>query len=78
MRKMCYYGFYKTAIQFLQALRQVNLPKKSDHSQKERNDSLEKQVELAVLRAYFENQATIETILIYRASKCKQTKEQDS
>ena len=56
----------------------MNLPKKSDHSHKEQNYSLRKQVELAVLRAYVENQATIEPILIYRASKCKQTKEQDS
>ena len=54
------------------------LPKKSNHSHKERNDSLGKQAELAILRAYVENQATIEPILIYRASKCKQTKEQDS
>ena len=52
--------------------------KKSDHSHKERNDSLGKQAELAVLRAYVENQATTEPILIYRASKYKQTKEQDS
>ena len=55
----------------------MNLPKKSDHSHKEWNDSLGKQAELAVLRAYVENQATIETILIYRALKFKQTKEQD-
>ena len=75
---MFYCGFYKTAIQFLQALRQVNLLKESDHSHKERNDSLGKQAELAVLRAYFEKQATTEPILSYRASKCKQTKEQDS
>ena len=52
--------------------------KKSDHSHKERNDSLGKQAELAVLRVFVENQATIELILIYRASKCKQTKEQDN
>ena len=34
--------------------------------------------ELAVLRTYVENQAIIEPILLYRASKCKQTKEQGS
>ena len=47
MRKMCYCRFQKTAIQFLQALRQVNLPKRSDYSHKERNDSLGKLAELA-------------------------------
>ena len=56
----------------------MNLPKKCDHSHNERNDSLGKQAELAVLQGYVENQATIETILTYRASKCKQTNEQDS
>ena len=80
MRKMCCWGFHKTAIWFSQALRQVNLPKKkkSDHSHKDRNDSQGKQAELAVLHAYVEEQVTIEPILIYRVSKCKQTKEQDS
>ena len=43
--------------------------KKSDHSHKEQNDSLGKQAELPALCAYFENQATIEPILIYRVSK---------
>ena len=52
--------------------------KKSYHSHKDRNDSLGKQAELAVLHAYVEEQVTIEPILIYRVSKCKQTKEQDS
>ena len=32
--------------------------------------------ELAVLRTNAENQATLEPILLYRGSKCKQTKEQ--
>ena len=32
-------------------------------------------VELAVLRSYVENQAILELILLYRASKCKQTKQ---
>ena len=41
-------------------------------------DTLETQAELAVLRTYVENQAMLEPILLYRASKCKQTKEQDS
>ena len=40
-------------------------------------DSLETRAELAVLRTYVENQAILEPILLYRASKCKQTKEQD-
>ena len=34
--------------------------------------------ELTVLRTYVENQAILEPILLCRASKCKQTKEQDS
>ena len=38
-------------------------------------DSRETRAELAVLRTYVENQAILETILLYRASKCKQTKE---
>ena len=41
-------------------------------------DSLETRTELAVLRTYVENQAILEPILLYRASKCKQTKEQAS
>ena len=47
-------------------------------SQKKRKDSLETRVELAVLRAYVENQAILEPILLYRASKFKQIKEQRS
>ena len=39
-------------------------------------DSLETRAKLAVLRTYVENQAILEPILLYRASKCKQTKEQ--
>ena len=41
-------------------------------------DSLETRAELAVLCPYVENQAILEPILLYRASKCKQTKEQGS
>ena len=44
-------------------------------SHKKRKDSLETR---AVLHAYVENQAILEPILLYRASKCKQTKEQGS
>ena len=47
-------------------------------SHKKRKDSLETRAELAALRAYVENQAILEPILLYRASKCKQTKEQGS
>ena len=43
-----------------------------------RTDSLETRAELAVLRTYVENQTILEPILLYRASKCKQTKEQGS
>ena len=41
-------------------------------------DSLQTRAELAVLRIYVENQAILEPILLYRASKCKQIKEQGS
>ena len=43
-----------------------------------RTDSLETRAELAVLRTYIENQAILEPILLYLASKYKQTKEQGS
>ena len=43
-----------------------------------RTYSLETQAEPAVLRTYVENQAILEPILLYRASKCKQTKQQGS
>ena len=39
-------------------------------------DSLETQAELAILRTYVDNQAILEPILLYRGSKCKQTKDQ--
>ena len=58
--------------------RQLNLQSLYHHSHKKRKDSLETQAELAVLRSYVENQAILEPILLYRASKCKQTKEQGS
>ena len=47
-------------------------------SHKKRKDSLETRAQLAVLRTYVENQAILEPILLYRTSKCKQTKEQGS
>ena len=50
----------------------------SKHSHKKRKDSLETRAKQAVLCLYVENQAILEPILPYRASKCKQTKEQDS
>ena len=43
-----------------------------------RTYSLETRAEPAVLRTYVENQAILEPNLLYRASKCKQTKEQGS
>ena len=43
-----------------------------------RTYNLETQAEHAVLRTYVENQAMLEPILHYRASKCKQTTEQGS
>ena len=39
---------------------------------------METRAELAVPRTYVENQAILGPILFYRASKCKQTKEQGS
>ena len=38
-------------------------------------DSLKTRAELAVLGIYVENQAILEPILLYRASKYKQTKD---
>ena len=43
-----------------------------------RTYSLETRAEAAALRTYVVNQATLEPILLYRASKYKQTKEQGS
>ena len=48
------------------------------HTHKKRKNSLETPPELAVLRTYVENQAMLEPILLYQASKCRQTKEQGS
>ena len=48
------------------------------HSHKKQKESLEARAEVAVLHTYVENQAILEPILLYRASKCKQTKEQGS
>ena len=41
-------------------------------------NSLEIRAKLAILPSYVENQAILEPILLYRTSKCKQTKEQGS
>ena len=43
-----------------------------------RNGKIVWKRELAVLHTYVENQAILEPIFLYRASKCKQTKEQGS
>ena len=50
----------------------------SKHSHKKWKDSLETWAELLVLWTYVENQAMLEPILLYGASKCKQTKGQGS
>ena len=47
-----------------------------DKALSQETDSLETRAELSVLGIYVENQAILEPILLYRASKCKQTKEQ--
>ena len=49
-----------------------------NYSHKKQKDSLETQAELSVLSTYVENEAILEPILLYRGSKCKQTKEQGS
>ena len=46
--------------------------------QSQETDSLETQAELAGLHIYVENQAILKPILLYRVSKCKQTKQQGS
>ena len=45
---------------------------------KKLKDSLKTRAELAILCTYVEKQAILGPILLYRASKCKQTKEQGS
>ena len=45
-----------------------------NHSHKKQKDSLATRAKRAVLRAYVENQAILEPILLYRASNYKQTK----
>ena len=47
----------------------------SVQAQSQETDSLESRAELAVLRIYVEDQAILEPILLYWASKGKQTKE---
>ena len=49
-----------------------------NHRHKKRKDLSENRAELAVLRTHVEKYAIVEPILLYRVSKCKQTKEQDS
>ena len=45
-----------------------------NHSHKKQKDSLETRAEQAILNAYIENQAILEPILFYCASKYKQMK----
>ena len=45
-----------------------------EHSQKKRKDGLETRAKRAVLLAYVKNHAILQPILLYRASKYKQTK----
>ena len=59
-------------------LQQMHFKATLDHSHKKWQDSLKTRVELAVLRTSVENQAILEPILLFRESKCKQTKEQGS
>ena len=48
------------------------------YSHKKRNDSLETRAKVSILSSYVDTQAILEPILLYLASKCKQTKEQGS
>ena len=67
------------ALQSIRYLPKVNnLANLFNHSHKKRKDSLKTRAEPAVLRTYVENQAILEPTLLYRLSKCKQTKEQGS
>ena len=50
----------------------------SNHIYKKRKDSLKTRAKLAVLLTYIKNQAILEPFLLYRASNCKQNKEQGS
>ena len=49
-----------------------------NHSHKKCKDNRETRLELAVLHSYVENKAILESILLYHASKCKQTEEKGS
>ena len=51
---------------------------KPKYSHKKRKDCREKRADVVVLRAYDVNQAILESILLYSASKHKQIKEQGS
>ena len=55
-------------------VKKQKLNKELNHSNKKRKDSLETWPKLAVLRTSVENQAILESILLYSASKYKQTK----
>ena len=54
------------------------LDHKKQHGHKKRKDNLKTRAQPAVLCIYVENQAVLDPILLYHASKCKQTKEQGS
>ena len=68
---------YNDNRQFIFAYR-GRLPVQLNHSDKKGKYSLEIQAELAVLCSYVENQVMLEPFLLYRSSKSKQTKKQDS
>ena len=71
-------GFILRNVRSLRKRRKFFAKRHFKHSQKKLKDSLETRTELAVLRTYVENQAIIESILLYRASKYEETKEQGS
>ena len=57
----------------------LNVVGDSNHSHKKRKDILETRAQPAIICVFYvENQAILQPILLYRTSKWKQTKEQDS
>ena len=65
-------------IDFNRFERSIFISANKNHNHKKRKDSLEMRDKPAVICVYVENQATLEPILLYHASKYKQTKEQGS
>ena len=61
---------------FIEVLREDFFVDFWQHSHNKRKDSIKTRAKRAVLRVYVENQAILETILLYRASEYKDTERQ--